>query len=149
MGGITMFIKQLTVFIENRAGRLEQVTQILKDNNINIVSVSLADTSDYGLLRLILSDPDKAVTVLKEAGLSAMTTNVIAVKLTQHVGKLGELLAILSDAGVNVEYMYGLTSGDENASIVLKTSDQEKALDVIKNSTFELLTTEETYSMND
>ena len=144
-----MFIKQLTVFIENRAGRLEQVTQILKDNNINIVSVSLADTSDYGLLRLILSDPDKAVTVLKEAGLSAMTTNVIAVKLTQHVGKLGELLAILSDAGVNVEYMYGLTSGDENASIVLKTSDQNKALDVINASTFELLTTEETYSMND
>ena len=144
-----MFIKQLTVFIENRAGRLEQVTQILKDNNINIVSVSLADTSDYGLLRLILSDPDKAVTVLKEAGLSAMTTNVIAVKLTQHVGKLGELLAILSDAGVNVEYMYGLTSGDENASIVLKTSDQNKALDAITASTFELLTTEETYSMND
>jgi len=144
-----MFIKQLTVFIENRAGRLEQVTQILKDNNINIVSVSLADTSDYGLLRLILSDPDKAVTVLKDAGLSAMTTNVIAVKLTQHVGKLGELLAILSDAGVNVEYMYGLTSGDENASIVLKTSDQNKALDVINASTFELLTTEETYSMND
>ena len=60
-----MFIKQLTVFIENRAGRLEQVTQILKDNEINIVSVSLADTSDYGLLRLILSDPDKAVSVLK------------------------------------------------------------------------------------
>ena len=144
-----MFIKQLTVFIENRAGRLEQVTQILKDNNINIVSVSLADTSDYGLLRLILSDPDKAVTVLKEAGLSAMTTNVIAVKLTQHVGKLGELLAILSGAVVNVEYMYGLTSGDENASIVLKTSDQNKALDAITASTFELLTTEETYSMND
>lgn len=144
-----MFIKQLTVFIENRAGRLEQVTQILKDNNINIVSVSLADTSDYGLLRLILSDPDKAVTVLKEAGLSAMTTNVIAVKLTQHVGKLGELLAILSGVGVNVEYMYGLTSGDENASIVLKASDQNKALDAIKASSFELLTTEETYSMND
>ena len=144
-----MFIKQLTVFIENRAGRLEQVTQILKDNNINIVSVSLADTSDYGLLRLILSDPDKAVTVLKEAGLSAMTTNVIAVKLTQHVGKLGELLAILYGAGVNVEYMYGLTSGDENASIVLKTSDQDKALEAINASTFELLTTEETYSMND
>lgn len=144
-----MFIKQLTVFIENRAGRLEQVTQILKDNEINIVSVSLADTSDYGLLRLILSDPDKAVSVLKEAGLSAMTTNVIAVKLTQHVGKLGELLAILSTAGVNVEYMYGLTCGDENASIVLKTNDQERALDAIQNSSFELLTTEETYSMND
>ena len=144
-----MFIKQLTVFIENRAGRLEQVTQVLKENDINIVSVSLADTSDYGLLRLILSNPDKAVKVLKDNGFSAMITDVIAVKLTQHVGKLGELLAIFSDVGVNVEYMYGLTSGDENASIVVKTSDQKKALEAIQSSPFELFTTEETYSMND
>ena len=79
-----MFIKQITVFIENRAGRLEQVTQVLKENNINIVSLSLADTSDYGLLRLIVSNPDKAVVFLKESGFSAMITNVIAVKLTQH-----------------------------------------------------------------
>ncbi|MDE6759267.1 MAG: ACT domain-containing protein [Lachnospiraceae bacterium] len=144
-----MFIKQITVFIENRAGRLEQVTQVLKENNINIVSLSLADTSDYGLLRLIVSNPDKAVTVLKESGFSAMITNVIAVKLTQHVGKLGELLSILSSAGVNVEYMYGLTTGDENASIVIKTGDQQKALDAITESSFELLSTEETYAMND
>ncbi|MCI8508892.1 MAG: ACT domain-containing protein [Lachnospiraceae bacterium] len=144
-----MFIKQITVFIENRAGRLEQVTQVLKENNINIVSLSLADTSDYGLLRLIVSNPDKAVTVLKESGFSAMITNVIAVKLTQHVGKLGELLSILSSAGVNVEYMYGLTTGDENASIVIKTGDQKKALDAITESSFELLSTEETYAMND
>lgn len=144
-----MFIKQLTVFIENRAGRLEQITQVLKENEINIVSVSLADTNDYGLLRLILSNPDKAVSVLKQEGFSAMITDVIAVKLTQHVGKLGELLGILSDADVNVEYMYGLTSGDENASIVLKTSNQKTALDVINASSFELLTTEETYTMND
>ncbi len=144
-----MFIKQITVFIENRAGRLEQVTQVLKENNINIVSLSLADTSDYGLLRLIVSNPDKAVSVLKESGFSAMITNVIAVKLTQHVGKLGELLSILSGAGVNVEYMYGLTTGDENASIVIKTGDQKKALDAITESSFELLSTEETYAMND
>lgn len=144
-----MFIKQLSVFIENRAGRLEQITQVLRENDINIVSVSLADTSDYGLLRLILSDPDKAVKVLKESGFSAMISDVIAVKLTQHVGKLGDLLVILSNAGVNVEYMYGLTSGDENASIVIKTSDQKKALDAIINSSFELLSTDETYKMND
>lgn len=144
-----MFIKQITVFIENRAGRLEQVTQVLKENNINIVSLSLADTSDYGLLRLIVSNPDKAVVFLKESGFSAMITNVIAVKLTQHVGKLGELLSILSGAGVNVEYMYGLTTGDENASIVIKTGDQKKALDAIAESSFELLSTEETYTMND
>lgn len=144
-----MFIKQLTVFLENRAGRLEQVTQVLKDNGINIVSVSLADTNDFGLLRLILSNPEKAAAVLKAEGFSAMLTDVIAVKLTQHVGKLGELLVILSEADVNVEYMYGLTSGDENASIVIKTSDQEKAVDVITKSAFELLSSEETYSMND
>lgn len=78
-----------------------------------------------------------------------MITDVIAVKLTQHVGKLGELLLILSTAGVNVEYMYGLTSGDENASIVLKTNDQEKALTAITESAFELLSTEATYKMND
>lgn len=144
-----MFIKQLTVFLENRAGRLEQVTQVLKENDINIVSVSLADTNDFGLLRLIISDPEKAAAVLKAEGFSAMLTDVIAVKLTQHVGKLGELLVILSEADVNVEYMYGLTSGDENASIVIKTSDQEKAVDVITKSAFELLSSEETYSMND
>ncbi|MGN0154425.1 MAG: ACT domain-containing protein [Lachnospiraceae bacterium] len=139
-----MFIKQLTVFIENRAGRLEQVTQVLKDNNINIVSLSLADTSDYGLLRLILSDPDQAVSALKENGFSAMTTDVLAIKLTQQVGKLGELLSILSEADVNVEYMYGLTSSGENAFIILKTNDQQKALSVIQSSTFELLTPEQT-----
>jgi len=143
-----MFIKQLTVFIENRAGRLEQVTQVLTDNGINIVSISLADTSDYGLLRLILSNPDKAVAVLKENGFSAMTTDVIAVKLTQHVGKLGELLSILSDTGVNVEYMYGLTCGSEDAFIVMKTNDQKKALETITRSPFKLLTAEETYTIN-
>lgn len=144
-----MFIKQLSVFIENRAGRLEKVTEVLKNNHINIVSISLADTSDYGMLRLILSDPAKAVTVLKENGFSAMITDVIAVKLTQHIGKLGELLTILSNVDVNVEYMYGLTTGDENAFVVIKTSDQKKALEAITNSTFELLSTDETYSMND
>ena len=135
-----MFIKQLTVFIENRAGRLEEVAQVLKDNNINIKSVSLADTSDYGLLRFILSDYAKAVNVLKEAGFSAMASDVIAVKLTQEVGQLGELLAVLSAASVNIEYMYGLTSDDQSAFIVLKTDNQNKALDVVKEAGYELYT---------
>lgn len=135
-----MFIKQLTVFIENRAGRLEEVAQVLKDNDINIKSMSLADTSDYGLLRFILSDSEKAVKVLKEAGFSAMAADVIAVKLTQQVGQLSELLNVLSGAEVNVEYMYGLTSDDQSAFIVLKTNDQNKALEAIKASSFELFT---------
>ncbi|MBE5942987.1 MAG: ACT domain-containing protein [Lachnospiraceae bacterium] len=135
-----MFIKQLTVFIENRAGRLEEVAQVLKDNDINIQSVSLADTSEYGLLRFILTDYEKAVKVLKDAGFSAKVSNVIAVKLTQKVGQLSDLLAVFSDVDVNVEYMYGLTSDDQSAFIVLKTSDQEKALEALKTAGYELFT---------
>ena len=135
-----MFIKQLTVFIENRAGRLEEVAQVLKDNDINIQSVSLADTSEYGLLRFILTDYEKAVKVLQDAGFSAKVSNVIAVKLTQKVGQLSDLLAVFSDVDVNVEYMYGLTSDDQSAFIVLKTSDQEKALEALKTAGYELFT---------
>jgi len=135
-----MFIKQLTVFIENRAGRLEEVAQVLKDNDINIQSVSFADTSEYGLLRFILTDYEKAVKVLKDAGFSAKVSNVIAVKLTQKVGQLSDLLAVFSDVDVNVEYMYGLTSDDQSAFIVLKTSDQEKALEALKTAGYELFT---------
>lgn len=134
-----MYIKQLSVFIENRSGRLNQVAQELKDNNINIVSISLADTSDYGLLRLILSDADKAVSILKENGFSATITKVIAVKLTQEVGQLSELLTVLSNAQVDIEYMYSLKSGETEASIVIKASDPEKAVEAIQNSSFELL----------
>lgn len=135
-----MFIKQLTVFIENRAGRLEEVAQVLKDSDINIVSVSLADTSEYGLLRFILSDYQKAVRVLKDAGFSAMASDVIAVKLTQEVGQLSELLTVLSKVKVNVEYMYGLTSDDQTAFIVLKTDNQDTALETITNAGYELYT---------
>ncbi len=135
-----MFIKQLTVFIENRAGRLEEVAQVLKDNGINIQSVSLADTSEYGLLRFILSDYEKAVNVLKDAGFSAKISNVIAVKLTQEVGQLSDLLSVFSKVNVNVEYMYGLTSDDQSAFIVLKTSDREKALEAVKAAGYELYT---------
>ena len=135
-----MFMKQLTVFIENRAGRLEEVAQVLKDNDINIQSVSLADTSEYGLLRFILTDYEKAVKVLKDAGFSAKVSNVIAVKLTQEVGQLSDLLSVFSDVAVNVEYMYGLTSDDQSAFIVLKTSDQEKALEALKTAGYELFT---------
>lgn len=143
-----MFIKQLSVFIENRSGRLEQVTQVLKENNINIVSISLADTSDYGMLRLILSDPDQAASILKENGFSATITNVIAVTFTQHVGQLSELLILLSSSGIDIEYMYSLTSGEHNASIVLKTSDQKKAIDVISQSAIELLSPQEAYRLH-
>ena len=80
------FVRQLTVFIENRVGTLEEVAEVLKDNEINIYSISLADTSEYGLLRMIVSDPDKGSKILKESGFSARTTDVVAVRLENKVG---------------------------------------------------------------
>ena len=101
-----MFVKQLSVFIENREGRLDQVLATLKNNDINIVSLSLADTSDYGLLRMVVSVPSQGKTVLKEAGFTAMLTDVLAVKLAHKVGQLQVLLAEICKAGINIDYMY-------------------------------------------
>ena len=103
-----MFVKQLSVFIENREGRLEQVTEVLKEENINILSLSMADTTEYGMLRMVVSDPERARTALRSKGFSAMLTDVLAVKLEDHVGELHKMTHILCSKGLNIEYMYAL-----------------------------------------
>ncbi len=143
-----MFIKQLTVFIENREGRLEKVSETLKANNINISSLSLADTSEYGLLRMIVSDPQNAKKVLKENGFSAMLTDVIAVRIPDKVGMLQALLKALSDKTLNIEYMYALTNGSDNAAMIIKVNNPENAVEAIKCSNLELVTPEEAYKIN-
>lgn len=144
-----MFIKQLSVFIENREGRLEQVTEVLKQENINIVSLSLADTSEYGMLRMIVSDPDKGKAVLKENGFSAMLTDVIAVRLPHEVGMLQQLLKVLYSADLNIEYMYALATGKDNASMVVKASDAQAALMVLQENKMTVFGPDEAYSIND
>lgn len=143
-----MFIKQLTVFIENREGRLEKVSETLKANNINISSLSLADTSEYGLLRMIVSDPENAKKVLKENGFSAMLTEVIAVRIPDKVGMLQALLKALSDKTLNIEYMYALTNCSDNAAMIIKVNNPENAVEAIKCSNLELVTPEEAYKIN-
>ena len=138
-----MFVNQLSVFIENREGRLEQVLETLKENDINIVSLSLADSSDYGLLRMIVSDPETAKNALKEAGFSAMLTQVLAVKLSHQVGQLQVLLSEICKAGINIEYMYALVTGSDDASIIIKTADLKKAADVLEKTGVELITAAE------
>ena len=138
-----MFIKQLSVFIENREGRLGEVLTALKDNNINIVSLSLADTSDYGMLRMITSNPEEAKSVLKEKGFSAMLTDVLAVKLEDKVGELQEVLEIICKAGINVEYMYALATKNNDATIVIKTSNAEEAALLLQKEGAEFLTSNE------
>ena len=138
-----MFIKQLSVFIENREGRLGEVLTALKENNINIVSLSLADTSDYGMLRMITSSPEEAKSVLKEKGFSAMLTDVLAVKLEHKVGELQEVLEIICRAGINVEYMYALATKNNDATIVIKTSNAEEAALLFQKEGAEFLTSNE------
>lgn len=134
-----MFVNQLSVFIENREGRLEQVLEILKENNINIISLSLADSSDYGLLRMIVSDPEEGKLALRSKGFSAMLTPVLAVKLSHKVGQLQILLSEICKAGINIEYMYALATGSDDASIVIKTADLEKAAEILGKTGVELI----------
>ncbi len=138
-----MFIKQLSVFLENSAGRLQSALEILKEENINIVSLSLADTSDYGMLRMIVSDCDAAREALKAAGLSAHLTDVLAIKLPHTVGSLQSVLKVLCDAGINIEYMYALSTKDANACIVIKPADKEACVKVLNDYKFDYLTDSE------
>ena len=118
-----MFAKQLTVFIENRTGRLCEVLNVLKNNNVNIISLSLADTTEFGLLRLIVNDPALGKEKLTENGFSSILSDISIIKIPHKAGSLQELLKAIDENGVNIEYMYGLTIEAEEAYVVLKASD--------------------------
>lgn len=141
-----MFVKQLTIFLENRAGSLEEVTTALKNHNINILSLSLADTSEYGLLRLIVSEPELGRNILKENGFSAMLTEVIAVKLENKVGMLQQLLEVIGENGLSIEYMYALASTEVGAMII-KTNDGANAVASLKKANMEILDGETVYTI--
>lgn len=129
---ILMAIKQLSVFLENREGRLEDVLNLLKEEGINIISLSLADTSDYGMLRLLADNPEKGRDSLKANGFSATLSDVVAVTLPHKVGGLQAVLHTLYQAGINVEYMYALCTTTDEAAIAIKPSDIAKAEEVLK-----------------
>ena len=143
-----MYIKQLTDFLQNREGRLEEVLEVLKQNNVNIVSMSLADTSDYGLLRLLVDRPSVGKEALKEKGFSAMLTDVLGIKLAHRVGQLQELLEVICKANINIEYMYALSTGTDDASIVIKTSDLEKAVELLEETDVEFVAGKELQNDN-
>ena len=138
-------VKQLSVFLENREGRIKDVLEILATNEINLVEISLADTSEYGLLRMIVSDPEKAQRVLKESNVSAMLTDVICIRVPHAVGSLYKAMKALEDAKVNVEYMYAFANGDD-ASAVMKTRDAELAVKTLEEKGFSVYTKDEAYS---
>ena len=121
-----MFAKQLTVFIENRSGRLSEVLDVLKVNNVNILSLSLADTTEFGLLRLIVDNAALGKEKLSENGFSSLLSDVSIIKIPHKVGSLQELLKALDENGINIEYMYGLSIESDEAYVVLKATDINK-----------------------
>ena len=121
-----MFAKQLTVFIENRSGRLSEVLQVLGQNNVNILSLSLADTTEFGLLRLIVDDAARGKEKLTENGFSSLLSDVSIIKIPHKVGSLQKLLKVIDENSINIEYMYGLSIESDNAYVVLKASDSAK-----------------------
>lgn len=135
-----MFAKQLTVFIENRTGRLAEVLGVLKENNVSILSLSLADTTEFGLLRLIVDNAALGKEKLVENGFSSLLTDVSIIKIPHKVGSLQELLKVIDNNGINIEYMYGLSIESDEAYVVLKASDTEKIDSVLAENGVETIT---------
>jgi hypothetical protein len=134
-------LKQLSVFIENKPGRLCQVTGYLAEAGVNIHAMILADTMNYGILRLIVNDAAKAEDALKERGLTVKTSNVVAVAISHKPGGLHEILVTLEQSGVAIEYMYAFTSKADayDAMVVMCLVNQDKMLDRITDSGIKLI----------
>jgi hypothetical protein len=136
-------VKQISVFIENRSGRLREVANVLGKKNINIRALSLADTSDYGILRLIVDKPDAALDVLKKANFTLSETNVIAVEVSDKPGGLSEVLDVLGEAGINVEYMYAFVEkSSDNAVMIFRIEDIENAIRALQKRNIVILDNE-------
>lgn len=141
-------VKQISIFVENKPGRLKAMTNILKDNDVDIRALSIADTKDFGILRLIVNDPDKACAALKDADCTVTITDVLAVGVEDSPGGLAKVMDTLYDNKISVEYMYAFVSKSENiAYVILRVADNEYAADVLGKSGIKLLTSQEIYDM--
>lgn len=143
-----MKVEQISIFIENKSGRLAEITRILGDAGINIRALSLADTSDFGILRLIVDNVETAKTVLKEKGFTVSKTEVVAVEVPDRPGGLSSLLQTLDANQINVEYMYAFVERcGGNAVIIFRFDETDKAIDSLKDSGFNILKGERLYSL--
>lgn len=138
-----MKIEQLSIFLENKAGRLAEVTDVLAAANINIRALSLADTSDFGILRLIVNDHETAKDALKAAGFTVGLTSVVAVEVPHAPGGLNSILQMLGKEGVNVEYMYAFLQKGDNAVLIFRFNHLDAALTVLKEANIPIMNSEQ------
>ena len=136
-----MFIKQLSVFVENKQGALSKIISHLSESGVNMRAVSIADTQDFGILRIIVNDIEKATAALKNNNVMVRANNVIGVELSDKPGALANVLGVLTDGGVNVEYMYAfVTPGNrDSAYLVLRSQNNEKAEKILANNNIKML----------
>ena len=134
-----MKVRQLSVFIENKAGRVSEVTDILGDVGVNIRGFSVSDTAEYGILRLVVDRPDEAKAALKEHGFTVKGSDVICIKLADEPGALARVLKVVSDAGVNIEYVYSLIS----TYVVVNVGDIDRSLQLLQGQPVQLVSQEE------
>jgi len=144
-----MQARQISVFLENRAGRLAEITGILAKEKINIRALSLADTSDFGILRLIVNDPDKTIAILRREHFTVRENEVITVEIEDHPGGLHDILTVLGKAGISIEYMYGFfeRKNQDKALMVIRVESAAKAIKCLQDAGMHLLKAEEVYTL--
>ena len=136
-----MKVKQISVFLENKNGRLSEVTRILSEAGISLRAVTIADTADFGILRLIVEEPDRCLKLLQDNKFTARVTEVIGVRINDKPGALHEVLQIFEDNGVNIEYLYStMMVLEDKVVIMFKVEDIDHGLDIIKKNGMEAIT---------
>lgn len=141
-----MLIKQLSIFLENKKGRFTEVAKILGDEGINMTAFTVAENSDFGILRLIVSDPEKAKVVLKEHRYAVSTTDVVCLQCPNVPGSLAKAMEIITKNGIFIEYMYAFSFG-EGALVVLRPDDLERCITVLTDNKLELLASSQLYKL--
>jgi hypothetical protein len=143
-----MKAEQISVFLENKAGRLAEVAGILAEAGVNIRALSLADTSDFGVLRLIVDNNEKTKEILKKKGFTVGKTNVVAVKVADRPGGLHNILDILYNAGINVEYMYAFVQqSGNNAVMIFRFDNTDKAVEILNKNGIQMIDGKTLYTM--
>lgn len=142
-------VNQLSVFLENKSGRLARVTKVLGENDINIRALSIADTTDFGILRIIVSQPKEAYNILKAEGFVVTETDVIAVCIPDKPGGLGQVLAVLEQEKINIEYLYAFVgnTNTKNALVIFRVEDCDKAVKVLKAQGIQVVSEEKVYTL--
>ncbi|MEA4911679.1 MAG: ACT domain-containing protein [Oscillospiraceae bacterium] len=143
-----MTVKQLSIFVENKSGRMAEITERIAEAGINIRALSIADTTNFGILRLIVDNPDRAEAALKDKGMTVSLTDVIAVQIVDEPGSFAKAVRLLAEKGIDIEYMYAFICRQHGkACVIIRVEDNAAAMRVLEAGNIGMLTQDEIYSM--